>query len=123
MLDTLDFVEVARKKGITVIALKDNMTIKPEGDASSDMQMHVLMAVAQFERARLSERTKEGLENARRNGKTLGGYRRKSVKLADMIQDDHGERNGGRERHPARAQALRESETLQESQPLPKLTE
>lgn len=108
MVDTLDFIEEIRKKGVTVISLKDNLTIRPQGDASSDMQMHMLMAVAQFERTRLSERTKEGLENAKRNGKKLGGYRRKGVKVSDMSPKDRGERNGGRQRHPARAKVIRQ---------------
>jgi DNA invertase Pin-like site-specific DNA recombinase len=46
-----------------------------EDNPAGRLQMHVLMAVAEFERALISDRTKAGLTVARANGKTLGRRR------------------------------------------------
>lgn len=46
-----------------------------EGNPAGQFQLHVLMAVAEFERALISDRTKAGLAVARSRGKTLGRRR------------------------------------------------
>lgn len=43
-----------------------------EGNPAGRLQMHVLMAVAEFERSLIRDRTKAGLAVARANGKKLG---------------------------------------------------
>ena len=40
------------------------------------LQMHILGAIAEFERARIAERVRAGLSRARRQGKKLGRPRR-----------------------------------------------
>jgi DNA invertase Pin-like site-specific DNA recombinase len=45
------------------------------------LQMHILGAIAEFERARIAERVRAGLERARRHGKRLG--RPRTTPLAD----------------------------------------
>ena len=49
----------------------------------NELQLHVLAALAQFERERIAERVKAGLERARSQGKTLGRPR-KSVPEATI---------------------------------------
>ncbi len=96
LFDMLDFVKHAREKGVTIRSLKDNLNIGPLGDAAGELQFHMMAALAQFERSRLSERTKEGLERARAQGKQLGGYR------------GHAGRDlGGRNTHPHKNAALK----------------
>lgn len=43
-----------------------------ENNPAARLQLHVLMAVAEFERSMISERTKAGLQAARRRGTILG---------------------------------------------------
>lgn len=46
------------------------------------LQMHILGAIAEFERARIAERVRAGLERARRHGKRLG--RPRVTPIADL---------------------------------------
>ena len=40
--------------------------------AADNLQMHILGTIAEFERARIAERVKAGLQRARAQGKSLG---------------------------------------------------
>jgi DNA invertase Pin-like site-specific DNA recombinase len=50
------------------------------------LQMHILGAIAEFERARIAERVKAGLERARRHGKRLG--RPRVTPISDRASQD-----------------------------------
>jgi DNA invertase Pin-like site-specific DNA recombinase len=52
------------------------------------LQLHILAAIAEFERARLRERTIAGLQRARAQGKRLGG-RPKQIAGADLERVAH----------------------------------
>lgn len=52
----------------------------------------VIAALAEHERKRLSERTKEGLEAARRRGKQIGRPRKLSKRQIACIRQEHGAR-------------------------------
>ena len=56
-------------KGIAFISLSDNLDFST---ASGKLHFQILSAFAEFERALISERTKEGLHRAKTQGKTLG---------------------------------------------------
>jgi DNA invertase Pin-like site-specific DNA recombinase len=56
-----------------------------DGNPAGKLQMHVLMAVAEFERSLIRERTKAGLANAVANGKTLG--RRPKVQTPEQTAE------------------------------------
>lgn len=62
-----------------------------ENNPAARLQLHVLMAIAEFERSMISERTKAGLEAAKRRGKALGrpkgakGIPRRRRQLAERI--------------------------------------
>jgi len=53
-------------KGIMFVSLTDNIDLS---SASGRFQFHVFCAMAEFERALISERTKEGLKHAKNVGK------------------------------------------------------
>jgi DNA invertase Pin-like site-specific DNA recombinase len=56
-------------KGITFISHRDNLDLST---ATGKLQFHVLAALAEFERELIRERTNDGLDRAKAEGKTLG---------------------------------------------------
>lgn len=56
-------------KGVNFISLSDNIDLD---SASGKLQFQIMCAFAEFERAIISERTKEGLERARAENKHIG---------------------------------------------------
>jgi DNA invertase Pin-like site-specific DNA recombinase len=67
--DLLSIVEAVRAKGAGFRSLAEDIdTMTPAGR----LVFHVFASIAQFERERISERTKEGLTSARKRGR-IGG--------------------------------------------------
>ena len=67
--DLLDIVEVIQECGAGFRSLSEDIdTTTPAGR----LIFHVFASIAQFERERISERTKEGLDAARRRGRVGG---------------------------------------------------
>ena len=68
--DLLDIVEQLHNKGVNLISNKENIdTSTPTGK----LMLTMIGAIAEFERANLLERQREGIEIARREGKFKGG--------------------------------------------------
>ena len=68
--DLLDIVEQLHNKGVYLISNKENIdTSTPTGK----LMLTMIGAIAEFERANLLERQREGIEIARREGKFKGG--------------------------------------------------
>lgn len=72
--DLLSIVTTSKEKGVTVIFHKENLEFVGNGaagksDAFQELQLHIIAAVAQFERALILERQREGIAIAKREGK------------------------------------------------------
>ncbi len=59
-------------KGITFIAVKQSMKLNGEKDLTAKVQIAMFGLMAEIERDLISERTKMGLDAARKKGKILG---------------------------------------------------
>ena len=69
LVDLLEIVTVLRKKGASITFLKENLTFSPSSnDPASTFYLQILGAVAQFERAIIKERQKEGIAKAKQKG-------------------------------------------------------
>jgi DNA invertase Pin-like site-specific DNA recombinase len=67
--DLLELVAFFRSKGVTVVFHKENMTFKPDSkDPIQDLMLNVMGAVAQFEKALINERQREGIAKAKAQG-------------------------------------------------------
>ena len=82
-LDILTVIEDLTNTGITFISLKENMdTASPTGRAMLGM----MAVIAQLERDLIVQRTKEGLESAKRRGKKLGRPKLEDQKVTDALK-------------------------------------
>lgn len=79
ILQVLEILEVAAKKGISVHIAKNRMIM--DGSMQSTITATVLGLVAQIEREFISSRTKEALQKRKMHGMRLGRPRIKSEKL------------------------------------------
>ena len=76
--DLLDIVQHIENKGAKFISIKENFDTKtPAGK----LQMTMLAAIAEFERAMILERQREGIAIAKKEGKYKG---RKKIKRTDI---------------------------------------
>lgn len=71
-LDLLQNIRTLSDEGVRFVAVSQALDIKPRGDAISKLILAVLSGVSEFERALVIERTRLGLDKARRAGKLLG---------------------------------------------------
>jgi len=69
-------VQELHERGVAFVSLKEGLDLST---AAGRLQLHILSALAEFERARLIERTRAGLARARKQGTRLG---RRPVRLA-----------------------------------------
>lgn len=73
LADLLRIVTELRDKGVCVRFHKENLSFGcGEADATSELMLSMLGAVAQFERALIKERQREGIAIAKAKGKHLG---------------------------------------------------
>jgi DNA invertase Pin-like site-specific DNA recombinase len=68
-------VQELHERGVAFVSLKEGLDLST---AAGRLQLHILSALGEFERARLIERTRAGLARARRQGTRLG---RRPVRL------------------------------------------
>ncbi len=72
--DLLSIITDLKEKGVTVKFHKEKLEFtgkdeKGKADAFQELQLHIIAAVAQFERALILERQREGIAIAKREGK------------------------------------------------------
>jgi len=71
-LDLLANLRALEDAGVRFISITQGIDLRPNGDAMSRLMLTMLGAVAEFERALISERTRLGMAKARADGKPIG---------------------------------------------------
>jgi len=71
----LDGISALRTHGVRFLAVSQNIDTD-ENNPTARLMLHILAAVAEFERELIRERVASGVANARRQGKRLGRPRR-----------------------------------------------
>lgn len=71
-LDVLANVEALNRAGVTFAATTQGLEVGPRASAMGRIVLTVLAAVAELERETISERTRLGLQAAKRKGRKLG---------------------------------------------------
>jgi len=71
-LEALTIMESLNKRGISVVSAQESWLDTSADNPMRDVLITFSATIAKMERARLIERTKAGLANARANGKVLG---------------------------------------------------
>ena len=89
--DLLSIVTGLKEKGVTVKFHKEKLEFVGNGiggksDAFQELQLHIIAAVAQFERALILERQREGIAIAKRTGK-YKHVGRKPVLSGEQVRD------------------------------------
>lgn len=82
--DLLTLLSDLISKGITVKFHKEKLTFSGESSAFQKLHLHIIGAVAEFERAFIRERQREGIEMAKRKGKYKG---RKAILSPQQVQE------------------------------------
>jgi len=80
--DLLRLLELLKTKGVAIQFHKERLTFTGADDHFATLHLHIIGAVAQFERALIKERQREGIAKAKSLGKNLGRER----KLAPEIE-------------------------------------
>lgn len=84
-----NLMQLLAEKKVKVIAIKNNF-ILTDNDITTKVLMFAFGLSAEIERQLISERTKQGLERAKLNGKKIGhfkGYKCKNVKLTPYQEE------------------------------------
>src|SRR5262249_30281184 len=75
----LDVVETLKQRGVALLSLEEKIDTS---SAAGELVFHVFGAIAQFERRLIAERTRDGIANARTNGRRRGRHPLDHGKLA-----------------------------------------
>lgn len=93
--DLNKIVQQLTDKGVSVHFISEGMTFKPDDKASSmqTMMFNILGSFAQFERDLIVERTTEGRERAKKQGKHMGrpAKPKQDIKKALKLYDEKAE--------------------------------
>lgn len=88
LADLLRIVTELRERGVCVRFHKENLSFGcGESDATSELMLSMLGAVAQFERALIKERQREGIAIAKAKGKHLGRKAKFTEEEATSIRE------------------------------------
>ena len=84
--DLLSLVRKLNERGVTVEFVKNRLTFRGRDDPMSRLQLTILSAVAEFERALLRERQREGIAIAQAKGKYKGRKRALNTQQAAELR-------------------------------------
>ncbi|MBU1230246.1 MAG: recombinase family protein [Proteobacteria bacterium] len=84
--DLLRLLEQLMDKGVTVQFHKEHLTFSGQDDPFQRLQLQIIGAVAEFERALIKERQREGIAKAKSMGKHLGRERKLTPELERTIK-------------------------------------
>lgn len=87
LVDLLRLVSDLTSRGVTIQFHKEKLTFTGESNPMQELQLAVMGAVAQFERAMIKERQREGIELAKAKGKHLGRPARLSESQVKELVD------------------------------------
>ncbi|HHX8647685.1 MULTISPECIES: recombinase family protein [Vibrio diabolicus subgroup] len=82
-IDVQNTINLLTDKGVKVVCL--DLPVSELSSAEGKLMLQMFSAFAEFERNRIRERTKEGIERAKAHGKKLG--RPKAYKTTQVIQE------------------------------------
>ena len=89
--DLQSMVEELTAKGVSVKFHKEGLTFTGESDHLAKLMLQIMGAVAEFEKANINERQREGIAKAKEQGKHLGRKPSMSAediqKACDMVGD------------------------------------
>ena len=93
IIDLNKIVSELNDKGVSVVFVQDNLTFKADENVSAteELMFNILGSFAQFERSLIVERTTEGRERAKRQGKHMGrpaSSSDKQIRKAIELMDD-----------------------------------
>lgn len=96
--DLQELIDLFNEKGVSVVFKKESLTFSAGGnDSMSKLMLQIFGAVAEFERARIKERQREGIDKALT--RKVSPYKgRKADYTPDMIANALSKSNGNRER-------------------------
>ncbi|MBL3825253.1 MULTISPECIES: recombinase family protein [unclassified Marinobacter] len=72
MVDLLELVEEVTERGVTIEFHKEKLVFTGEENPFQRLQLQMMGAFAEFERAMINERQREGIAAARKKGKQIG---------------------------------------------------
>lgn len=89
--DLLSIVTTLKKRKVTIKFHKEKLEFtgnddSGKGDAFQELQLHIIAAVAQFERALIKERQKEGIAIAKKKGRYQNVGRRPSITEEQAVE-------------------------------------
>jgi len=102
MRDLLRLIDQLVEQGVTVVFVNDKLTFDGSNDAMLRLQLHILGAFAEFERARSKERQAEGIRKA----KQRGVYKGRKPALNEAQKQELKERIAKGEKKTAIAKAM-----------------
>jgi DNA invertase Pin-like site-specific DNA recombinase len=84
--DLLRLIGEITGKGVSVTFHKEHLTFSGQSDPFQNLQLQIIGAVAEFERALIRERQREGIAKAKEKGKHLGRVRKLTDEQEDLLR-------------------------------------
>jgi len=87
MSDLMELVTELTERGVTVKFHKENLTFTGQVNAFQTLQLQMMGAFAEFERAMIKERQREGIAAAKKKGKQIGAKKKLTEEQVTEIRD------------------------------------